>query len=112
MILGLQITGVVFALIMIYFATLHYKRKTLNGMEIGVWIIIWSLVIIISIFPAIFRIYSQAIAVSRLLDILIAGGFILVLALTAASYIRTKRLEKKLEELIRKLAIRESQKKK
>lgn len=101
MILGLQITGVIFSLIMIYFALIHYKKGSLNGLEMGVWLVIWLTVIAISIFPEIFRVYSRAIAVSRLLDLLIAGGFVLVITMVASAYIRTNLLEKKFEAFIR-----------
>ena len=38
--------------------------------------------------------------------VVIIGGFIVVLTLTVASYIRVKRNEKKLEELVRKLSLK------
>ena len=112
MILGLQITAIVFALAMIYFAVVHYKKGQLNGIEISIWIIIWSLTIFIVAFPELLRTYARAFSVSRVLDILIAGGFILVISMVSSAYVRTKKLEKKMEELVRKLALKETKKKK
>ena len=113
MIIGLQITGFIFALLMIYLSLVHYKKGSLTGVEIATWIIIWVAVILAVVFPEILRTYSQAFAVSRLLDLLIAGGFILVISMVSASYVKTKKLEKKLEDLIRKDAMRmESNRKK
>ncbi|AKM83716.1 hypothetical protein A2422_02460 [Candidatus Woesebacteria bacterium RIFOXYC1_FULL_31_51] len=105
MIIGLQITGFIFALLMIYLSIVHYKKGSLNGMEIATWLVIWTLVILAVIFPEILRTYSQAFAVSRLLDLLIAGGFILVISMVAILYLKTKKIEKKLEDLIRRDAL-------
>jgi len=106
MIIGLQITGFIFALLMIYLSIVHYKKGSLNGIEITIWLVIWTLVIFAVIFPEILRTYSQAFAVSRLLDLLIAGGFILVISMVATLYLKTKKIEKKLEDLIRKDALK------
>jgi len=107
MILGLQIIGILFSLIMVYFALLHYKKGHLNGMEISSWIIIWVLVIFVVIFPEVVRIYANSFAVSRVLDLLIAGAFVVVFIMVASSYVRVSQLEKRIEELVRKLALKE-----
>lgn len=102
MILGLQITGFIFSLLMIYLAMVHYKKGSLNGMEITVWLFIWLIVIFTVIFPEILRTYSQVFAVSRLFDLLVVGGFIVVIFLVSSAYVRTKSIEKKIENIIRK----------
>ncbi len=107
MILGLQIIGILFSLIMIYFALLHYKKGQLNGMEISSWIIIWVIVILVVIFPEVVRIYANSFAVSRVLDLLIAGAFVVVFVMVSSAYIRVSTLEKRIEELVRKLAVKE-----
>lgn len=110
MILGLQIIGILFSLIMVYFALLHYKKGHLNGMEISSWIIIWVLVIFVVIFPEVVRIYANSFAVSRVLDLLIAGAFVVVFIMVSSAYIRVSQLEKRIEELVRKLALKEKKK--
>ncbi len=107
MILGLQITGILFSLFMIYFALLHYKKGQLNGMEISSWITIWLGVILIVIFPEIVRVYAASFAISRLLDLLIGGAFIVIFIMVASSYVRVSRLEKRIEDLVRKLALKD-----
>lgn len=106
MILGLQIIALIFALIMIYFAYLHFRRGEINGLEIAFWLIAWIIAIFIAIFPETFRVFSATIAISRAFDLAMIGGFILVIPIVYTAYIRTKRLERKLEELIRKEAKR------
>lgn len=107
MILGLQITGILFSLFMLYFALLHYKKGQLNGMEISSWVVIWTGAIFVILFPEIIRVYAESFAISRVLDLLIAGAFIVTFILVGSAYIRVKKLEKKIEELIRKLALKE-----
>lgn len=110
MILGLQIIALVFALIMIYFAYLHYRRGEINGIEMLFWLLSWIGASLIVIFPEIFRIFSNTIAISRAFDLAVLGGFILIIPLVYLSYIRSKRIEKKLEEFIRREALRDVKK--
>lgn len=107
MILGLQIIALLFALIMIYFAYLHYKRGEINGVEILFWIIAWLGAIFIVLFPEIFRVFARTIAVSRAFDLAVLGGFILVIPLIYSAYIRVKRIEKKMEEFVRSEALKD-----
>lgn len=107
MILGLQITGLLFALMMVYFAILHFKKGHLNAIEIASWIIIWVLVIFIVLFPEIVRIYAASFAISRVLDLLVAGAFIVVFVMVTGAYIRVNQLEKRIDDLVRKLALKE-----
>ncbi len=106
MILGLQVIALIFSLIMIYFAYLHYRRGEMNGLEILLWAAAWIGAIFIAIFPEIFRAFSATIAISRAFDLAMVGAFILVIPLVYMAYVRTKRLERKLEELIREEAKR------
>ena len=112
MILGLQMTAIVFALVMIYLSLLHFKKGQLNGMEILSWIVIWLVAIFVVAFPEILRTYARAFAITRVFDLMVIGGFILVISMVSAAYVRTKRMEKKLEELIRKDALKDMKKKK
>lgn len=104
MILGLQVIALVFSLIMIYFAYLHYRRGEINGLEISFWFLAWTGAIFIALFPEIFRVFSATIAISRAFDLAMIGGFILVIPIVYSAYIRTRRIEKKLEDLVREEA--------
>lgn len=107
MIVGLQVIALVFSLIMIYFAYLHFRRGEINTLELLFWFAAWMGATFIAIFPDIFRTFSATIAISRAFDLAMIGGFILLTPLVYMAYIRTKRIERKLEELIREEAKRE-----
>ena len=100
--------GLAFSLMMIYMAIVHYKKGSLNGMEIATWSVIWILTIFVVIFPDVVRTYSETFAVSRVLDLLIAGAFVLVISMVASAYIRVNYIEKKLNDLVRKLSLKDS----
>lgn len=112
MILGLQITGFTFALLMIYMSIVHYKKGSLSGMEIATWIVIWSLVVFAVIFPEVLRTYAQTVAVSRLFDLLVVGAFIVVIFMVSSVYIKIKEIEEKVEKMIREEAFKSKRKNK
>lgn len=105
MILGLQIIALIFALIMIYIAYVHYKKGEINGLEIIFWLVCWIGAIGIIIFPESFKVFSGTIAISRAFDLAILGGFILIIPLVYLSHVKTNRLEKKLEDFVRQEAL-------
>jgi hypothetical protein len=105
MIIGLQIIAILFALSMIYFAVLHYKKGQLNGAEILAWLIMWTAAIIIIVFPELLRPFARTFLFTRVFDLMVVAGFLLVISLVANAYVRTKRLEKKLEQMVRNKAL-------
>ena len=102
MIILIQLGVITLALSMIYFALLHYRRKEINGTEMASWFIIWVLAIIVIVFPDLLRSFSQTFLFARLFDLVVAGVLLLVVVMVARSYIATRKLEKKVEELVRK----------
>jgi hypothetical protein len=111
MILGLQIIAIIFAFLMIYFATLHRKRGELDRTEILSWITIWAVTIFIVIFPEILRTFAKTFFITRLFDLMVVGGFVLVIAMVARTYVSTKRMEKKLEDYVRRESLKDVKKK-
>jgi hypothetical protein len=112
MILGLQIIAILFAFAMIYFAVLHRRRGEIDKIEILSWVVIWIATIIIVVFPELLRRFAQAFFITRLFDLMVVGGFILVIAMVARTYVSTKKMEKKMEEFIRSEALKDVKKKK
>lgn len=108
MIIGLQIIALLFAFSMVYFAVLHYKRAEINGFEISSWLIMWTMAIVVIIFPELLKTFASTFLVTRVFDLMVIGGFILVISMVASAYIRTKKLEKKLEDMVRREALNKS----
>ena len=111
MILGLQIIAILFAFTMIYFAVLHRRRGELDKTEILSWVAIWTATIVIVVFPELLRKLAQTFFITRLFDFMVVGGFVLVITMVARTYVRTKRMGKKLEDYIRREALKNVKKK-
>ncbi len=108
MIIGLQIIALIFAFSMVYFVVLHFKRGEISKSEIISWIIMWAAAIVIIVFPELLRKFASTFLVTRVFDLMVIAGFILVISLVTSSYIRTKKLEKKLEDMVRREALKKS----
>lgn len=101
MILGLQAISLVFALIMLYFSYLHYRRGEISLIETLFLLAAWFGAVLIILFPKVLGTFAESIAISRAFDLGVIGGFILTIPLVYSAYIRTKRLERKLEKFTR-----------
>jgi hypothetical protein len=112
MILGLQIIAILFAFAMIYFAVLHRRRGEIDRTEIILWVAIWMATIVIVVFPELLRKFAQTFFITRLFDLMVVGGFILVISMVARTYLGTRKMEKKLEEFIRNEVLKDVKKKK
>lgn len=106
MIIGLQIIALLFAFSMVYFAVLHYKRKEISRTEIISWGLMWGLAIIVIVFPELLQSFAKTFLVTRVFDLMVIGGFILTISMVATAYVRTKKLEKKLEDMVRREALK------
>lgn len=93
---------------MLYFSVLHYKRGEISRGEIYAWVVMWTAVIVIIVFPEILRKFASTFLVTRVFDLMVIGGFILVITMVSSAYLRTKKNEKKLEELVRREAIKDT----
>jgi hypothetical protein len=110
MIIGLQIIALIFAFSMIYVASLHYRRHELSKIEVVSWTVMWAAAIVIIIFPELLRHFASTFLVTRVFDLMVIGGFILVISLVGSAYVRTKKNEKKLEDLVRREALKDKKK--
>ncbi len=110
MIIGLQIIALIFSFSMVYFAVLHYKRGELRKSEIIAWVGMWSAAVVVIIFPELLRTFASTFLVTRVFDLMVIGGFVLVISMVSSAYLRTKRIEKKLEDMVRRDALKDKKK--
>jgi len=111
MIYLLQILAITFSLGMIYFALLHFRRGEITSTEMGSWTIVWTILVVIVFFPDIVRRFAQTFLFTRLFDLLVVGGIALCIFMVTRAYLTSRRLEKKLEEYVRKEALQDVGKK-
>ena len=106
MVLGIQIAGFLFGLFMIYYSFLHYKRNEFTLKEFSFWLFLWSIFILIALFPNILDPIVRIFGFLRTLDLLIISGFLFLIAAVFYTYTITRKNQKKLESIVRAIAIK------
>ncbi len=111
MILGIQVGGSLFGLFMIYYSFLNYKRREFTAKETSFWIALWSLFIIIALFPFILDPILKPLGFFRAFDFLIMTGFLFLIAAIFYTYTITRKNQKQVETIVRNLAIKKGKEK-
>jgi hypothetical protein len=106
---GIQIIGILFGIFMLYLTFLYYKRRDFYARDFAIWFIIWGGFLAVISFPDLFRLFLQPLYVYRLMDLITIVAFIVMFLVLFVSYRTSKQNEKRLKEIVRKLAIRESE---
>jgi hypothetical protein len=107
MILGVQIFGVLFGLFMAYYTFLKFKKKEFNNLELIFWQLVWVIVILLVLFPYVLDFFVKGVLqMSRTLDFLIIVGFMFLFGLIFYTYSIVNKLQKRMERLIRNMALR------
>ena len=106
MVVGSQIIGVLFGTFMIYLTFIRYKRNEFTTKETVFWIFIWAGIISIAFFPKTLDVLSiQVLQFARTFDLLIMLAFMFLIAAIFYTYGLVRKNQKKLEEMVRKIAI-------
>ncbi len=100
-----QILAALFALFMIYWVRSNQKRNHLSKIEASLWYSIWSVFIILSIFPNLLIGITSTLHFARVFDLLVVVAFMIIATLNFYVYLKNKKIEQKLEELVRKITI-------
>lgn len=110
-IFGVQIISISFAFFMLYITFVHFKRSNLNPKEFLFWVILWSGFIILTIRPGLLDPILQKLFITRAMDLLMIGAFMILSYLGFQNHIGIKNTQKKMESLIRQLSIKDVQEK-
>jgi len=104
-ILGIQIIGILFGIFMIYYTFLKYKRTEFTVKEYSVWLGIWVLFLVVSVFSPFFEPVVEALGFVRTLDFLIILGFMFLIGITFYTYTLVRRNQHRLENIVRRMAM-------
>lgn len=105
--LGIQILGVMFGVFMLYFTLVYFKRREFSLGFLIFWEILWTLLILISIFPHSTDFFLQELGLIRAMDFFMVGGFLIAFGLLFYNYVVIQRLKIKMEKIVRKEALKE-----
>lgn len=106
MVLGIQIAGLLFGLFIIYYSFLNYKRKEFTIKEFSFWLALWTVFIVLSIFPFILDPILKPLGFFRAFDFFIMSGFLFLIAAIFYTYTVTRKNQKRLETVVREMAIK------
>lgn len=106
-----QIIAILFALFMMYVVSIHAKKRTLSLIEASFWYTTWLFFIIITLFPFLLTDIAGALRFSRVFDLLVVMALMVMSFLIITSYFTQKENQRKLENLVRKLALESYEKK-
>ncbi|MBI5151197.1 MAG: DUF2304 domain-containing protein [Candidatus Pacebacteria bacterium] len=101
----LQVISVIFAFFMMYVVRIHHKKQHLDALEFWCWISLWTAFGLTALFPQTFQGITETLHISRVFDLLVIVALMIVVFFTFQNRMYFKRLEKKLEHMIRERAM-------
>ena len=104
--IGIQIVALIFALWMIYFSYLHFRRKEFKIIEFLFWQILWLGLIVVVIFPKSVEFILKTFSINRTFDLVVIVGIVILYGVTFRTYVITKRIDKKVEKFIREESLK------
>ena len=108
---GIQIIGALFGLSMCFLTFLQYKKRNFGPKGLFVWMAIWLGFLSIVFYPPMIKNFMEVLSITRAIDFFVIFGFFLFTMIIFYMYIIVKKNEKKVEELVRKLALEKKSRK-
>ena len=98
--------GLLFGVLLIYVTFLNYKRKQFTIKEFIFWVVFWAVLVLTALFPnSLDFLVKNILNLSRPLDFFIIAGFLFLIGALFYTYTIVRKLQKKLEDLVRQIAI-------
>lgn len=105
----LQVVSVLFALTMFYWSYLSYRRRTIRLPELVFWWFAWGVFTVLVLFPASTTVFLEKLQINRTMDLLTVVGFMLIWVVVFTDHLETRRLRKRIQELVREIALRDAE---
>lgn len=110
MLFGVQIIGLLFGLIMIYLTFLYYKKANYDKRGLIFWFLVWIGFIFLAMFPQMVYGVMGFLEIERTADFFYVSGFVLFSVVLFYVYNTTKKNQKQIEMIVRKVALKEDKK--
>jgi hypothetical protein len=110
--MALQLFSMIFGLYMLYWCFLIYKKKLIYVREFVFWIVVWLVFMIVVMFPDSTKTVLQTFKINRTMDLLMIVTFVVLWFITFRNYVENKQQKRKLQDLVRNLAIKSALKNK
>jgi len=109
MLMNIQIIGIIFGIGMLYLTYIYFRRKEFNTIDALFWLIIWLGFIILLIFSNSLNLILESLSIQSAMDLFTMIGFVVMMMIVFHLYISWRRLGKKIELLVRKIAIKKAE---
>ena len=101
----IQLLGLLFGLLMLYFTFLHYKRNEFKIETFLFWALLCVVYILIVIYPTSLDFFVEQLKFGRRLDFFVVFGFLFIVALVYYNYLSIHKTKRRMEILTRKIAL-------
>lgn len=105
-----QAIAALFGLWMMYEIMIHGKKKLFSAFELGIWLSLWFVFILIALFPGLLLGIAHQLNFSRVFDLVVVVGFMVLSVTIFLSYFSQKEMKQKLTDLIEDMAIEDGKK--
>lgn len=109
--IGAQILALLFVLWMVYFSYLHFRRREFTIYEFLFWMIVWAGLAFIAIFPHRINFLLKTFSISRTFDFVVVVGISILFGLMFRNYVLLRRMERRIEDLVRRQSLTGSEEK-
>ncbi len=100
-----KLIGSLFLLFMMYYTYIHFKKQEFDKNVFLFWEILWSISLISIIYPKTLTPIMETFNFTRALDVMIVLGVMLVVGLSFQSYLNTLKIKRRVNKLVRRIAI-------
>lgn len=106
MLIGIQIVGLVFGLIMFYFSYVYFKRNEFSPRDFIIWGGIWLVFIITILLPQKLNIFLDKLKIAGAMWFFTISGLLFLFALVFYLHVAVRRSQRKVEILVKKIALK------
>lgn len=106
MILGVQIFGVLFSLVMIYYIFLQHKKNIITLKELLLWKFIFIVFMAVMLFPGLLNIFTARLNLERRMDFIMMAGLVFLTGFAYWNHIQTKKIRKDIIKIVSKIALK------
>ncbi len=86
---------------------LQFRDNHISGFQFIFWVLIWSLVLVILLWPNLTNRLAQYLGISRGIDVFVYLGIIVLFYLIFRSYVKIEELERDITRLVSELALKD-----
>ena len=105
MISGIQALVILFGIGLLYLSYVYYRRKDFTLPDFSLWVVIIIGGMVPILFPDSFQFLLTPLTIYSVFDLLTVGGLVVLFAITFRIYKVTRQNERKVDEVVRNLAM-------